>query len=202
MTYQKAPEFVRMIETILGRKTFARGLDLYHTKFAYSNASTSDWVHSMELASSEDPAKRLNFTKMADGWLKRTGFPEVSFTTAYDAAAKKFTVNLKQTGFQGKTPAGPWDFPIEWSLVKVDTETKDGKTISKPRILATGVHRFFVEEETQVISGVKEAPDYVSFAQDWSYYGKYTHTVCISIHASSFCAVFAFSQPSTLTAPI
>ena len=43
MTYSKAPEFVRMIQLMLGNAAFDRALHRYHTKFAYSNARTSDW---------------------------------------------------------------------------------------------------------------------------------------------------------------
>ena len=43
MTYSKAPEFVRMIQLMLGSAAFDRALHRYHTKFAYSNARTSDW---------------------------------------------------------------------------------------------------------------------------------------------------------------
>ena len=43
MTYSKAPEFVRMVQLILGNAAFDRALHRYHTKFAYSNARTSDW---------------------------------------------------------------------------------------------------------------------------------------------------------------
>jgi len=42
-TYSKAPEFVRMIELLLTKPVFARGLDLYYTRFAYANATTDDW---------------------------------------------------------------------------------------------------------------------------------------------------------------
>ena len=42
-TYSKAPEFVRMIELLLTKPVFARGLDLYYTRFAYANATTDNW---------------------------------------------------------------------------------------------------------------------------------------------------------------
>ena len=57
VTYIKAPEYVRMIETLIGRNTFARGLDLYFRKFRHSNAGTQDWIEAMEKESGQ-PLKR------------------------------------------------------------------------------------------------------------------------------------------------
>ena len=42
MTYSKAPEFVQMVELILGKPQFNRALDHYYTTFKYSNATTLD----------------------------------------------------------------------------------------------------------------------------------------------------------------
>jgi aminopeptidase N len=48
MTYSKAPEFVRMVELTIGADAFTKGLDAYHTKFKYGNATTMDWIEAME----------------------------------------------------------------------------------------------------------------------------------------------------------
>ena len=66
MTYSKAPEFVRMVELILGTPQFNRALDHYHTTFKYSNAKTSDWINSMEKFNNSG----TSIIEMADGWLK------------------------------------------------------------------------------------------------------------------------------------
>lgn len=60
-TYSKAPEFVNMIALTIGEDTFNRGLDYYHTKFKYSNATTNDWIESMEKLSGQ------KLKDMADG---------------------------------------------------------------------------------------------------------------------------------------
>jgi hypothetical protein len=39
VTYVKAPEFVRMIETLMGKERFVKGLDLYHRRYKHSNAT-------------------------------------------------------------------------------------------------------------------------------------------------------------------
>ena len=42
VTYVKAPEYVRMVEALIGKDTFVRGLDRYFKKFKHSNAATQD----------------------------------------------------------------------------------------------------------------------------------------------------------------
>ena len=55
------------VELMIGVEAFNRGLHNYHTKYAFSNATTDDWVACMEEASGV-PLKH-----MAATWLKRTG---------------------------------------------------------------------------------------------------------------------------------
>ena len=74
ITYVKGPEFVRMVETLMGKEQFARGLDLYHRRYRHGNASRTDWVRAMEESSGMD------FSAMAEVWLKQTGFPAVTVT--------------------------------------------------------------------------------------------------------------------------
>lgn len=155
VTYSKAPEFVRMVELILGPATFHQALDLYHTRYSFSNATTNDWISCMEEASG------IDLQTLAKTWLKRPGFPEVTYTTAYDADKKEYHVSMTQTGFENK-PAdnnGPWDIPIDWALVK------DGK------VMHEGLYRFTTAQDQLVIENVLEKPDFLSFARGWSFFG-------------------------------
>ena len=156
MTYQKAPEFVRMIETTLTPPVFVRGLDHYHTKYAYSNATTEDWVACMEEVSG------LDLQRMLTGWLKRSGHPTVTFTTEYDADARTYSATVTQTGFE-KGPAGnngPWDFPIAYGVVVNGASTHEG------------VWRMTEAAQTFTVTDVATKPDFLSFAQGWSFFGK------------------------------
>jgi len=155
MTYTKAPEFTRMVELIIGKTNFAKGLDHYHTKFANSNATTDDWIHSMEEVSG------VSLTAMAAGWLKRTGFPTVAYSGEYDAKSQSYVLSMKQTGFENK-PQGknqPWEMPIDWALVK------DGQ------VTHSGVFKLSEASATLTIPNVSTKPDFVSFARDWSFFG-------------------------------
>lgn len=150
MTYFKAPEFVRMIELVMGKPAFMRGLAHYYNKFAFSNATTEDWIESMEAVSG------LQLKSMRTKWLKRTGFPDVTYRSSYDAGSHTFTVSMKQTGFSDNTP---YEIPVSWALVK------DGRNIRE------GLFLFTKEQDQLVVRDVAEKPDFLSFARDWSFYG-------------------------------
>jgi len=116
MTYVKAPEFVRMIETLIGKEKFAEGLHLYHTRYKHGNASREQWVQCMEEASGFD------LKEMARLWLKQTGYPIV------DVKRSEGILTLKQVGKKA------WEFPlIAAALDKSGKELREQKIWMKKK---------------------------------------------------------------------
>ena len=113
VTYVKAPEFTRMIETMLGKPAFAWALDLYHKRFAGSNASPRDWLHAME------DVGRTDFSFMADRWLKQTGYPVVTAEAVYHPETDSAEITVSQTGFGTQNP---WIFPFKGKLMNAEGE--------------------------------------------------------------------------------
>ncbi len=151
VTYVKAPEFVRMLETLMGKETFSRALDSYHRKFSHSNAKGEDWVHEMETVSN------LKLKDMAGTWLSQTGFPKVHLCEEYDPAAKVFTLKLHQDVPQGYRP---WEFPFIVALVD-----EQGNDISQ-------VMERVREEDTTIVIEDVPRPAFVSLNRGYSFYGK------------------------------
>jgi len=155
MTYSKAPEFVRMLALVMGGEDkFHKGLHLYHTKFSHSNATTQDFLDCMQEVSGVD------LSRMARGWLRRTGHPTVTYVSSYDEASKTYTVNFTQTGWEVHGDNDPWVIPIDWALVK------DGKNIRE------GVYIFDEAKSTLTIQNVDVKPDFISVGRDWSFFGR------------------------------
>ncbi len=151
VTYVKAPEYARMVETLIGKDTFARGLDRYFKKFSHSNATTQDWIEAMEEVSGQ-PLK-----EMSETWLKQIKFPVVEVSAEYDRAERKFTFLLKQ-----KVPAGgkPWEFPFKAALV--DENGND---------LAEVLERVSGETAAITVENV-DMPSFLSLNRGYSFYGK------------------------------
>jgi aminopeptidase N len=151
VTYVKAPEFVRMVETLAGKEAFARGLGAYHERFRHGNASRADWISCMEEAGGQDLAG------MAQVWLKETGYPVVNARGTYDEASRTFTIDLKTP----RSAAGrAWEFPFSYALVG-----------QKGKVLAGGMRRIRDDHEVIAIPGV-DRPAYASLNRGYSFYGK------------------------------
>jgi aminopeptidase N len=154
VTYVKAPEFVRMIETLMGREAFTRSLDLYHTRFRHGNASRADWIACMEEVSGQ------SFAGMAQVWLKQTGFPVETITPAYDAPSRSLRIALRTTAPPG---GGAWEFPFR--AAAVDGQGRDLGEVTK---------RVTRLEETAEIPGI-DRPAFLSLNRGYSFYGKVVH---------------------------
>ena len=138
-----------MIETLMGKETFARGLDLYHR----STATEMQPVPSGCRQWKRCPASSLR--SMAEGWLKQTGFPTLSVKTAYDSARKVMTLHLRQEGRRntGSSRSGQ----RSWMQAGID--------------LAEVLHRVEKTEETLEIPS-PDPPAFISLNRGYSFYGK------------------------------
>jgi aminopeptidase N len=155
VTYVKAPEFVRMVETLMGKEAFAQALHLYHTRFRHGNASRADWIACMEEAGHTDLAG------MAQVWLKETGYPVVTIRETYDEAARTSTLALQVTGSRG---GRIWEFPFSYALMG-----------EKGEVLAEGVQRIRGDREVIAVRGINR-PAYASLNRGYSFYGKVRST--------------------------
>lgn len=106
VTYVKAPEFVKMIETLMGAESFVKGLDLYHRRYKHGNASRAQWVEAMEDVSGMD------FQRMAQVWLKQSSYPKIKVESSYKNRC--LTLSLEQSGYQ---KGMHWEFPFICALV-------------------------------------------------------------------------------------
>ncbi|QSZ66528.1 DUF3458 domain-containing protein [Methanofollis aquaemaris] len=153
VTYVKSPEFVRMVETVVGKEAFVQGLGVYHRRFAHGNASRQDWLEAMEGVSGRC------LGEMAGVWLKQTGYPEVRMTHRYDPSRRTCTLAFEQETREG---AEPWIFPLTVALVAAD-----GVDLAEQTHLVRGRH------ETMVFEDV-DAPAYLSVNRGYTFYGRVT----------------------------
>ena len=144
--YEKGAEVVRMQHTLLGPDLFRKGMDLYFERHDGQAVTTDDFVQAMADASGLDLAQfRL--------WYEQAGTPVVEACGKYDAAARRYTLTLKQScpptpGQETKLP-----FHIPFALGLVGPDGKDlpllleGETAGD--LSASGQH---AEEITRVLS--------------------------------------------------
>ena len=93
--YQKGAEVVRMIQTLLGREGFRKGMDLYFERHDGQAATVEDFVDLLRGASGRDLKQFMT-------WYSQAGTPELVCQLKYDAKAK--TADLTVTQVLPPTP--------------------------------------------------------------------------------------------------
>ncbi|MEX3527224.1 MAG: aminopeptidase N [Burkholderia sp.] len=116
--YEKGSEVVRMYQTLFGRDGFRRGMDLYFERHDGQAVTCDDFRHAMADANGRDLAQ-------FERWYSQAGTPRVTVKTAYDAAAKRYTVTLRQgygeaSSAARETQTGPLLIPFALGLIGPD----------------------------------------------------------------------------------
>jgi len=111
-SYQKGGFVLHMLRTMLGDSAFFRGLHRYYDKHRNGNALSDDLRRELE-ASSGQPLGWF-----FEQWLRRPGFPELTTSWHYDAAAQRVVLSITQGARFGsyrfpltidiRTAAGRW----------------------------------------------------------------------------------------------
>lgn len=150
ITYVKAPEFVRMIQKTLGDEKFVLALNDYHSKFKHSNATTKDWISSMQHYSDR------NLTKMSKMWLNEPKFPIIEVKEDFNRKDKKITLLFTQIN---ATKTKFWSFPFKLAIFKDSKKLKE-------------IDLFIESKEQKIeISGIKDY-SFISLNRGFSAYSK------------------------------
>jgi aminopeptidase N len=113
--YEKGAEIIRMIHTLLGDENYRKGTDLYFERHDGQAVTCDDFVQCMQDASGVD----LTHFKL---WYSQAGTPNLTVSTAYDEAAKKFSLTLRQDipDTPGQTNKKPMHVPVKTGLLGTD----------------------------------------------------------------------------------
>jgi aminopeptidase N len=119
--YEKGAEIIRMIQTIIGKDAFFKGMDLYFNKFDGQAVTIEDFIAVMEEASEID----LSQFKL---WYSQAGTPEIKFSENYNSENNVYKLVLEQfiPNTPGQKNKKPMHIPIKIGLI--DKNGKDLKT--------------------------------------------------------------------------
>jgi aminopeptidase N len=117
--YEKGAEVVRMYQTLLGKKGFRKGMNLYFKRHDGEAVTTDDFRNAMADANNADLSQFQN-------WYTQAGTPEVEITDDWDEQAGRYLLHCKQTC--PPTPEAqsklPFLIPIKLGLLD-----RNGKTL-------------------------------------------------------------------------
>ncbi|MBS1228724.1 MAG: aminopeptidase [Proteobacteria bacterium] len=110
--YEKGAEVVRMIQTLIGKNAFRRGIDLYFERHDGQAVTCNDFVAAM------GDAAGFDFTPFMT-WYSQAGTPQLKVRGEYDAAARRYTLTLAQScaPSPGQAEKSPYLIPVAVGLV-------------------------------------------------------------------------------------
>jgi aminopeptidase N len=150
--YEKGAEVVRMVQTLLGRDGFRKGMDLYFARHDGQAVTCDDFRMAMADASGRDLTQ-------FERWYSQAGTPVVQAETRYDEAARTYTLRLIQScpATPGQPDKLPFHIPVAVGLLG-----KDGRdlplTIAGEQKGTTAVLELTEADQTFVFTDVSEQP--------------------------------------------
>ncbi|MGJ7914407.1 aminopeptidase N [Massilia sp. LXY-6] len=110
--YEKGAEVVRMVQTLLGRDGFRKGMDLYFARHDGQAVTCDDFRMAMADASGRDLTQ-------FERWYSQAGTPVVQAETRYDEAARTYTLRLTQScpATPGQPDKLPFHIPVAVGLL-------------------------------------------------------------------------------------
>jgi aminopeptidase N len=110
--YNKGAELVRMLQTMLGREGFRRGMDLYFERHDGQAATVEDFVACFADATGKDLQQFMT-------WYSQAGTPELVCQLKYDARAKTADLTIAQVlpPTPGEHKKKPLHIPVRLGLL-------------------------------------------------------------------------------------
>jgi len=115
--YEKGAEVVRMMQTLVGRSGFAKGITLYFARHDGHAVTCDDFAQAIADANPDSSLAKL--LPQFKRWYSQAGTPRVAATTHYDAAAQTYTLNFTQScpATPGQDSKEPFVIPISLGLI-------------------------------------------------------------------------------------
>jgi aminopeptidase N len=146
--YEKGAEVVRMMQTLVGRAGFARGITLYFKRHDGQAVTCDDFAQSIADANpGSELSKHLAQFKR---WYAQAGTPRVTARGRYDAPSRTYTLGLEQAA-AAAAPASarePFVIPLAIGLVGRDGTAMTMRLEDEPES-ATATERVLVLDEAK-----------------------------------------------------
>ena len=146
--YEKGAEVVRMMQTLVGRAGFERGITLYFQRHDGQAVTCDDFAQAISDANpGSELASRLDHFKR---WYSQSGTPRVAARGQYDSTEKRYTLTLTQhcPATPGQQDKQAFVIPVMAALLGTQ-----GETLANERLLVLGS-----TEQAFVFEGIDTEP--------------------------------------------
>ncbi|QTN21756.1 aminopeptidase N [Rhizobacter sp. AJA081-3] len=145
--YEKGAEVVRMMQTLVGRDGFAKGMSLYFERHDGQAVTCDDFAQAIADA---NPGSELARTlPQFKRWYAQAGTPRVTARGRYDAPTRTYTLALDQhcQPTHGQAEKQPYVIPVAMGLLSRDGQPMALRLEDEPPTTAT--ERVLVLEEAR-----------------------------------------------------
>lgn len=144
--YNKGSEVIRMIQTIIGKENFRKGMDLYFQRHDGQAVTTEEFIKAMEDASGVDLTQ---FRR----WYTQAGTPVLDIKTHYDSNDKTYAITVTQSCPPTPEESHKKDFYIPLAIGLLDPVT--GEDLLNP---ATQILNIKQKTETFQFKNMTQQP--------------------------------------------
>ncbi len=118
--YEKGAEVVRMMQTLVGRKGFERGITLYFERHDGQAVTCDDFAQAIADANPDSDLARL--LPQFKRWYSQAGTPRLAAQGTYDPAARTYTLSFTQSCLPtpGQATKEPFVLPVSLGLLGAD----------------------------------------------------------------------------------
>ncbi|RZI66960.1 MAG: DUF3458 domain-containing protein, partial [Variovorax sp.] len=118
--YEKGAEVVRMMQTLVGRKGFERGITLYFERHDGQAVTCDDFAQAIADANPDSDLARL--LPQFKRWYGQAGTPRLAAQGSYDAGARTYTLSFTQScpPTPGQPTKEPFVIPVNLGLLGAD----------------------------------------------------------------------------------
>jgi aminopeptidase N len=145
--YEKGAEVVRMMQTLVGREGFARGMTLYFERHDGHAVTCDDFAQA--IADANPGSQLAQLLPQFKRWYSQAGTPRVRATGRHDAETGVYTLTLSQScaATPGQAEKEPFVIPVALGLLDANGAE-----------LASRMHVLTQASETVTLEGVAGAP--------------------------------------------
>jgi len=150
--YEKGAEVVRMMQTLVGREGFARGLTLYFARHDGSAVTCDDFAQAIADANPDSDLSR--WLPQFKRWYSQAGTPRLATTAHYDATSHTYTLNFVQScpATPGQDSKEPFVIPVSLGLVGASSGAALPLQVQGGAGLAAASHLFVMSQGAESIT--------------------------------------------------
>jgi len=152
--YEKGAEVVRMMQTLVGREGFAKGMTLYFERHDGHAVTCDDFAQAIADANPASDLARL--LPQFKRWYAQAGTPRVQAEGVYDAAARSYTLTLTQScaPTPGQPHKEPFVIPVGLGLLGADGQDLPLQLAGDIAPLAGATHTIVLTEASETFTFV------------------------------------------------